>query len=80
MATRRRALDLLGLTVSPCGVPGAAPPRRQLGRGRRIQVHRVEAAWRCLETLERETPEHVFRTCQVMCGCGLLSESAQTDR
>ena len=25
-------------TVSPCGVPGAAPPRRQLGRGRRIFI------------------------------------------
>ena len=29
-------------TVSPCGVPGAAPPRRQLGRGRRIIFHIME--------------------------------------
>ena len=32
------ARDIYWQRLPPCGVPGAAPPRHQLGRGRRIYI------------------------------------------
>ena len=59
---------LASATVSPCGVPGAAPPRRQLGQGRRICIQYIYilsylsyTTFQFSVGLERSKPTSCFR-------------------